>query len=534
MSGLVGYDSSDGGEESNGTEEPQVKASTDLDSIHSLSSNAQARVPNGHTELGADDILTTGPTRSQDADNGNYIGPSSQSLSALTTFGGGLVPQSPYSANRAMTRDLTLPTIPNLDIPPSPTGSPPPGIDQKFSHFLELKRQGVHFNEKLARSSALKNPSLFMKLMDFAGIEEDDQYTTTLSEGLWDPTGFPPWAYKEELAKSQQQVLKQKEQERARIQRESIEFLSASASGNSSRAATPSGLGATKGLRGSASERVMAGLDRERLRSPQISNLVTRSGVERKGPRDDIYGPYDPSYLHSTGPKQHTQSPIVTGTSVIAVKFKDGVVIAADNLASYGSLARFTDVKRLRPFNETAIVGVSGDVSDMQYLDRLLQTLSTRENYSSAGHGLHARNLHTYLAKVMYKRRSDINPLWNQILVAGLDGDDKPFLSSVDLLGTTFSAPTLATGFGAHLAQPLLRKLVDDESKVEGVSREQAVEAVKQCMKVLFYRDARSLDQYSIAVVTKEGGVELKENEQLEGQSWAFAETIKGYGTQVV
>ena len=33
-----------------------------------------------------------------------------------------------------------------------------------------------------------------------------------------------------------------------------------------------------------------------------------------------------------SGSKQHTQSPIVTGTSVIAVKFKDGVIIAADNL----------------------------------------------------------------------------------------------------------------------------------------------------------------------------------------------------------
>ena len=170
----------------------------------------------------------------------------------------------------------------------------------------------------------------------------------------------------------------------------------------------------------------------------------------------------------------------------------------------------------------------------MQYLDRLLNSLDVTENYSSAGHSLNARNLHTYLAKVMYKRRSDINPLWNQMLVAGLDGDDKPYLSSVDLLGTTFASPTLATGFGAHLAQPLLRKVVDDEAKVGEVSREMAVEAVKECMKVLFYRDARSLDRYSIAVVTKEGGVELKEDERLEGQSWAFAETIKGYGTQVV
>ena len=169
----------------------------------------------------------------------------------------------------------------------------------------------------------------------------------------------------------------------------------------------------------------------------------------------------------------------------------------------------------------------------MQYLDRLLNTLRIREHYGSEGHDLNARNLHTYLSKLMYKRRTDINPLWNQILVAGLDGDSKPFLSSVDLLGTTFSSPTLATGFGAHLAQPLLRKVVEDEKAVESVTREKAVEAVKECMKVLFYRDARSMDRYSIAVVTKDG-IDLKEDEKLEGQSWAFAETIKGYGTQTV
>ncbi|KAL8737358.1 MAG: hypothetical protein Q9181_001775 [Wetmoreana brouardii] len=251
-------------------------------------------------------------------------------------------------------------------------------------------------------------------------------------------------------------------------------------------------------------------------------------------PRDDIYGAYDSSYLRSNSPKAHTSSPIVTGTSVLAVKFKDGVVIAADNLASYGALARFPDVKRLRTFNRRTVVGFGGDVSDMQYLDRLLLSLDIEENYGSLGHDLNARNLHTYLSKVMYKRRSDINPLWNQLLVAGLDGEDQPFLSSVDLLGTTFSAPTLATGFGAHLAQPLLRKVVDDEANVNSVTREQAVNAVKECMKVLFYRDARSLDKYSIAVITKEAGVELKEDERLGNQSWAFAEMIKGYGTQTV
>lgn len=132
----------------------------------------------------------------------------------------------------------------------------------------------------------------------------------------------------------------------------------------------------------------------------------------------------------------------------------------------------------------------------------------------------------------MYKRRSDFNPLWNALLVCGLEEDGKPFLAFVDLLGTTYSAPSLATGFGAHLAQPIMRRVVPDEEASQKLSKEDAVKAIRECMKVLFYRDARSMNEYSIAVVDKDG-VDLKEDEKLENQSWAFADRIRGYGTQV-
>ncbi|KAK7752424.1 Proteasome subunit beta type-7 [Diatrype stigma] len=255
-------------------------------------------------------------------------------------------------------------------------------------------------------------------------------------------------------------------------------------------------------------------------------------------PRDDVYGAYDNSYLQNNGPNQHTQSPIVTGTSVLALKFKDGVVMAADNLASYGSLARFTDVKRLRQFGEASVVGFGGDVSDMQYLDRHLGELAIDEAYAGGGdaeaHALTARSLHKYLAKLLYHRRSKFDPLWNHLLVAGLDESGAPFLAAADLLGTTFTAPSLATGFGSMLAQPILRRYAPDDDAAAALSRDQAVAAIRECMKVLFYRDARSLDSYSLAVVTKAGGVELFETEKLEKQSWAFADRIKGYGTQTV
>lgn len=202
--------------------------------------------------------------------------------------------------------------------------------------------------------------------------------------------------------------------------------------------------------------------------------------------------------------------------------------------ASYGSLARFPDVKRLRTFAGKSVVGFGGDVSDMQYLDRHLTELATDEAYhSDASHALNARNLHKYLSKLLYHRRSKFDPLWNHLLVAGLDEDDKPFLGAADLLGTTFTSPSLATGYGEMLAQPIMRRYAPDEESAAKLTREKAVEIVKECMKVLFYRDARSLDTYSIAVVTKDG-IDLKESEKLENQSWAFADRIKGYGTQTV
>jgi 20S proteasome subunit beta 7 len=179
----------------------------------------------------------------------------------------------------------------------------------------------------------------------------------------------------------------------------------------------------------------------------------------------------------------------------------------------------------------------------MQYLDRHLTDLAIDEAYSApsssdttttaTGGTLNAANLHKYLSKLLYSRRNNFDPLWNQILVAGLDSSDHPFLASVDMRGTAFTSPSLATGFGAALAQPIMRRYAETEEAAAQLSREEAVKIVKECMKVLFYRDARSLDRYSLAVVTKQG-VEISENEQVEQQSWAFAERIKGYGTQTV
>ncbi|NXR91852.1 PSB4 protein, partial [Hypocryptadius cinnamomeus] len=140
------------------------------------------------------------------------------------------------------------------------------------------------------------------------------------------------------------------------------------------------------------------------------------------------------------------------------------------------------------------------------------------------GHSYSPRALHSWLTRVLYNRRSKINPLWNTVLIAGVDGGES-FLGYVDLLGVAYEAPSVATGFGAYLAQPLLRaELERDRDRDQLPTREEARELLERCLKVLYYRDARSFNRYEVATVT-EKGVELEGPLTLEA-NWDIAHVV--------
>ena len=76
---------------------------------------------------------------------------------------------------------------------------------------------------------------------------------------------------------------------------------------------------------------------------------------------------------HKADPLTHTKRPIVTGTSVLGIQYKDGVMLAADTLGSYGSLARFKDLRRIRKVGARTLVGASGEYSDFQHILQMLE-----------------------------------------------------------------------------------------------------------------------------------------------------------------
>lgn len=92
----------------------------------------------------------------------------------------------------------------------------------------------------------------------------------------------------------------------------------------------------------------------------------------------------------------------------------------------------------------------------------------------------------------MYGRRSKIDPLWNSLVLAGVDTTHgTPFLGYVDLLGTTYQSSTIATGFGLYLAQPLLRQAVEGREHL--IDEAEARSILENCMKVLCKYDQNTL-----------------------------------------
>jgi 20S proteasome subunit beta 7 len=199
-------------------------------------------------------------------------------------------------------------------------------------------------------------------------------------------------------------------------------------------------------------------------------------------------------------PTTRTQQPIVTGSTVLGIKYNGGVMLASDTLASYGSLARYKDVRRIRQVGDSILIGASGEYSDFQRIIEMLAELRLADQNIDDGYRRTASEVHNYLRAVMYQRRNKFNPLWNQLLVAGYN--DGPFLGYVDLIGTAYEENFIATGFGAYLAIPLIRERWTPDME-EGEARA----LLEDCLRVLFYRDCKASNKIQIAKATAEGSL---------------------------
>lgn len=197
-------------------------------------------------------------------------------------------------------------------------------------------------------------------------------------------------------------------------------------------------------------------------------------------------------------PYKHTTSPIMTGSSVIALKYKDGIMMAADTQLSYGRMS-YTKQSRIHKVGENTLIGCGGEFSDFQYIKQLLDELETGDWANEDGIRLTPSEYASYLGRVMYNRRSKMDPLWNQVIVGGFNKGNS-YLGYVDMYGTIYEEKYVATGYAMYFAKPLLESrarpdMTEDEARL----------LLEDVLRVLFYRDCLASTNVQVAAATAQG-----------------------------
>lgn len=139
-------------------------------------------------------------------------------------------------------------------------------------------------------------------------------------------------------------------------------------------------------------------------------------------------------------PNKRTTNPIVTGGSLVALKYNGGVLVAADTLGSYGSLARFENICRMSTVGVAGdtLLAAGGDYSDYQQMLKMIESQANAEYCADDGAAMSASMMHQWLTRIMYQRRSKMNPLWNSIVIMGYRNGES-YLGTTDLYGTMYT-----------------------------------------------------------------------------------------------
>lgn len=186
-----------------------------------------------------------------------------------------------------------------------------------------------------------------------------------------------------------------------------------------------------------------------------------------------------------------------TGTTVVAIKTKDGVVIASDKRVSCGYLVYSKEGEKIIKITDNIVIAAAGVYADLQFLAKILSAnLKLKELRS--GKKVTAREAAYFLSAMMYARR--LLPYLVEVIVAGKDNGGFG-IYTLDPAGSIIEEKKfIATGSGMMFALGIL----EAEYK-EDLSLEEAKELARKAIYTAIQRDMASGDGIEIVSITDEG-----------------------------
>ncbi|MFP3132482.1 MAG: hypothetical protein RXQ77_04060 [Candidatus Nanopusillus sp.] len=186
-----------------------------------------------------------------------------------------------------------------------------------------------------------------------------------------------------------------------------------------------------------------------------------------------------------------------SGTTIVAIKFKNGVLIASDRQTTAGMMVYHNKTQKLHQITDNILMGAAGLVGDIQALVKILQS-NLKLKYLRSKNEPTAEEAANFLSTLMnyYKWF----PFFSEVIIVGKDNDDYNIYSIDEAGGLEKFDNFTSTGSGMVFALGVL----ETEYK-ENMSEEEAKELAKKAILAAIKRDLGSGYGIEIWTLTKEG-----------------------------
>jgi len=200
-----------------------------------------------------------------------------------------------------------------------------------------------------------------------------------------------------------------------------------------------------------------------------------------------------------------------TGTTVLGIVCKDGIVMAADRQVTAGNIVMSKNTPKVIKINDYLVVSWTGGFADAQRLGKLIAAeLKLKELKSKSRPSIkQAANLISFITYSQIRQPSMI-PNIVGTLIAGFNEDGSTELYSIEPAGSVMKIEDYDANFGSGM--PYVLGLLERLYKKD-ITMEEAVKLAIEALKSSTQRDIGSGYGIDVFIITKEGIKKVIEQE---------------------
>ncbi len=191
-----------------------------------------------------------------------------------------------------------------------------------------------------------------------------------------------------------------------------------------------------------------------------------------------------------------TQNHQKTGTTTVALKCTDGVILAADRRATMGNFISNTDARKVLQIDDNIAATIAGGVGDAQNVMRLLSAEAKlfRMNRKKA---MTVKAAATLMSNMLNGNR--YYPYLVMSIVGGVDIEPRIF--SIDPVGGLMEEDYISTGSGSPIAYGVLESEYTKERPVD-----EMLKIAAKAIRVAQLRDSASGNGVTLTAITMKDG----------------------------